>query len=103
MKEKISVKTRDCEHKIVGGFFERRCFCRRMLCNLGYDDRYKLFNSYTQVVFYMPIYLHTTTLCRQDIMRGEIRGKVLPYTSLGSKVDFCFFMFLILVYFTLSQ
>ena len=47
--------------------------------------------------------LHTTTLCRQDIMRGEIRGKVLPYTSLGSKVDFCFFMFLILVYFTLSQ
>ena len=46
---------------------------------------------------------HTTTLCRQDIMRGEIRGKVLPYRSLGSKVDFCFFMFLILVYFTLSQ
>ena len=62
MKEKISVKTRDCEHKIVGGFFERRCFCRRMLCNLGYDDRYKLFNRYTRVVFYMPIYLHTTTL-----------------------------------------
>ena len=103
MKEKISVKTRDCEHKIVGGFFERRCFCRRMLCNLGYDDRYKLFNRYTRLVFYMPIYLHTTTLCRQDIMRGEIRGKVLPYRSLGSKVDFCFFMFLIVVYFTLSQ
>ena len=61
MKEKISVKTRDCEHKIVGGFFERRCFCRRMLCNLGYDDRYKLFNRYTRVVFYMPIYLHLDT------------------------------------------
>merc|ERR1719396_10009 len=50
MRSKISVKDRDCEHKIVGGFFERRCFCRRMLCNLGYDPR-------------------------QDIMRGEVRGQ----------------------------
>ena len=48
-REKISVKTRDCENRLRGGVFMRKCFCRKLLCNVGYDDR-------------------------QDIMRGEVRG-----------------------------
>ena len=60
MRSKISVKTRDCEHKMIGGFFERKCFCRKMLCNLGYDDRYQSlvnlrFNAYYGVETYCLI------------------------------------------------
>ena len=36
-KEKISVKTRDCENQVNGAMFERTCYCRKRLCNLGYD------------------------------------------------------------------
>ena len=75
MKEKISVKTRDCEHKIVGGFFERRCFCRRMLCNLGYDDRYKLFNRYVHPcgLLYANISTHDNILQAGYNERGNKR------------------------------
>ena len=34
-KEKISVKTRDCENRIEEGTFRRVCYCRRRLCNIG--------------------------------------------------------------------
>jgi len=36
-KEKISVKTRDCENRMDGGVFLRVCYCRKRLCNIGYD------------------------------------------------------------------
>ena len=34
-KEKISVKTRDCENRMDGGVFLRVCYCRKRLCNIG--------------------------------------------------------------------
>merc|ERR1712012_48581 len=36
-KEKISVKTRDCENRMENGTFLRVCYCRKRLCNVGYD------------------------------------------------------------------
>jgi len=36
-KEKISVKTRDCENRVENGQFLRVCYCRKRLCNIGYD------------------------------------------------------------------
>jgi len=41
-KEKISVKTRDCENRIEEGTFKRVCYCRRRLCNIGYDPLLEL-------------------------------------------------------------
>ena len=34
-KEKISVKTRDCENRLEEGTFRRVCYCRKRLCNIG--------------------------------------------------------------------
>ena len=78
MRSKISVKTRDCEHKMIGGFFERKCFCRKMLCNLGYDDRYLWFCKFN---IHCLLWTRDILFNRQDIMRGEVRGQVLPNSS----------------------
>ena len=48
-KEKISVKTRDCENRVENGQFLRICYCRRRLCNIG--ELAKFDSSYSKIRF----------------------------------------------------
>ena len=60
-KEKISVKTRDCENRIEEGTFKRVCYCRRRLCNIGINIiRFNRFYISINTIFQSN---HSTLLC----------------------------------------